>query len=119
MLNRSFTSELFWGLIRSRLACCECGERRDSYEPFSVLTLPIPKFLDMNFLFVKEGMTFELNFRISDRSTFFDLIDYARKFTELAGVPRDDVLATAVHNYQAVTKIFNPQDVVWRFKTVL
>ncbi len=79
--NRSFIVDCFYGNTRSQLTCTNCMKRSSSWEPFSVLSLPIPKFLDMNFVFIRvDGAIFELNYRISDRTSFLDLMEYAKGF---------------------------------------
>lgn len=120
MLNNSFPVSLFYGQLESTVKCANCMNKRVSYEAFSVLSVPIPKFLDMNFLVVKrDGSVFELNQRISDRSSFLDLMEYAKDFPELGIHNIHDTLPTSVHNYQTISKIFNPLDTIFRFKQIL
>lgn len=67
----------------------------------------------------RDGAVFELNYRISDRSSFLDLAEYAKEFTELGLTNIHDTLPTSVHNYQTISKIFNPLDTIFRFKQIL
>jgi hypothetical protein len=40
--NRSVIVDLFQGLLRSQVRCAQCGQASVAFDPFTMLTLPLP-----------------------------------------------------------------------------
>ena len=101
--EQSVFVDLFYGQLKSKLTCTKCGYSSMTYDPFNVLSLPIPNQSNMSITFkyipcgygpldcdhieftliINEFMTvFELKKRLTDYFTKVYYVEYPEKKTD-------------------------------------
>ncbi|OQV22250.1 Ubiquitin carboxyl-terminal hydrolase 32 [Hypsibius exemplaris] len=97
--NQSIVVDLFHGLLRSRVKCQTCSNSSVRFDPFSVLSLPLPldnlMILELNLVRCDGGGPIKYGLRIDPDSTFDGLI---QAFAKTCGVPASLIVPVEVHN---------------------
>ena len=138
--NNSIITDFFCGQLRSSLACPECNHKSVAFDPFTVLSLSVPRFIEIKVLFfplymckniISITMTVPHCIRMSDLSTkltnhlslpttsniAFALIDNKRSLKKLnlrssyAEFPKNDTLCA--YEYEVVKE---KEDYLWEVK---
>ena len=81
--NDSFISDLFTGYFLSTTICDECNKESINFEPYSLLSLPIPKkHYSYYFKYFTENGAKTFPFAINENSRFIDLKERALFYNE-------------------------------------
>ncbi len=96
--NQSIVVDLFAGQFKSRIVCPLCKNVSITFDPFTILSVPIPQMIDMETTFVHRDITrppMKMKFRVSETSTLSDLSGRIR--AQLSLDPLADVYFALVH----------------------
>ena len=78
MRENSIFTDLFYGQLKSKLCCTQCGYKSLSFDAFNMLSLPIPnhKFIQIKFKFIPYRINqahIEFHLSINEYATLFEL----------------------------------------------
>ncbi|GAV01668.1 hypothetical protein RvY_12345-2 [Ramazzottius varieornatus] len=109
--NQSIVVDLFHGLLRSRVKCLTCSNASVRFDPFSVLSLPLP--LD-NLLLVEpplircDGQTpRKFGLRVDPDSTYEALVE---KYAQIAGLASSDLVPIEITPGRGVIRRYVAQE---------
>lgn len=80
--NDSILVDLFHGQFKSTITCPECNRVSTTFDPFTTLSLPIPKLKKVDLFYVPKTnfrKTTKLSIFISEDALFFDIHDYIQQ----------------------------------------
>lgn len=80
--NDSPVVDLFHGQFKSTITCPECFRVSTTFDPFTTLSLPIPKLKKVDLFYVPRNnlkKTIKLSIFISEEALFFDIHDYLQQ----------------------------------------
>lgn len=76
MTNSSIITDLFYGQLKNMLICPECSCKTITYEPFSSISLSIPKLYIVSMIYISskiESPFIKFDVSISEKAMFFDI----------------------------------------------
>jgi len=80
--NDSILVDLFHGQFKSTITCPECHRVSTTFDPFTTLSLPIPKLKKVDLFYVPKTnfrKTTKISIFISEDALFFDIHDYIQQ----------------------------------------
>ncbi|XP_055373307.1 ubiquitin carboxyl-terminal hydrolase 32 isoform X2 [Condylostylus longicornis] len=75
--NQSIVIDLFYGQLKSKVSCLRCGKESVRFDPFSLLSLPLPVenyiYFEILVIFLDGGVPTKYGIRLNSDSTYYDI----------------------------------------------
>ena len=96
-----------YGQLKSKLRCLNCDRISNTFDPFAILSLPIPINLDIEFsYFTRNREVVNLAANITDRTSFIELAhQFMNQNKVLKVADPSHIMALAINNGK-IGKIF-------------
>jgi ubiquitin carboxyl-terminal hydrolase 4/11/15 len=107
--NDSPIVDLFHGQFKSTITCPECLRVSTTFDPFTSLSLPIPKLKKVDIFYVPKSnlkKTIKLSIFISQEALFFDIHDYLQQHLDFKV---NKIRCLLIANNECV-KVLNPSE---------
>uniref|UniRef100_W4VR89 ubiquitinyl hydrolase 1 n=1 Tax=Corethrella appendiculata TaxID=1370023 RepID=W4VR89_9DIPT len=99
--NQSIIVDLFYGQLKSKVSCLTCGHESVRFDPFSLLSLPLPVenyvYCEVLVTLLDGSVPIKYGLRLNSESRYYDL---KHKMIELCGLQPEQMLICELSNSQ-------------------